>query len=277
MTPFRGLPRELIALCTLLLATAAAAFLIQRALAPGADETAQSIDRISIAWEQDFKEGIKKLIANDALLVQRDELDAALSDLLRRLEQHLEEEHPYEIEIVVVDSPLVNAMAFPGGLIVFYAPLIRLTETPEELAAIMAHEMGHVVHRDPLRKLIRQIGLSATLAIVGGESTAILEDLVGDLLDLKYSRDQEREADDFALQILAASGIDPAHFASIMQKLSSGTTRGSDRVFKYLSTHPHLDERLTKARQASQRFAADAEPFAIDWPQVKRLLPSVFD
>ena len=168
-------------------------------------------------------------------------------------------------------------MAFPGGLIVFYAPLIRLTETPEELAAIMAHEMGHVVHRDPLRKLIRQIGLSATLAIVGGESTAILEDLVRDLLDLKYSRDQEREADDFALQILAASGIDPAHFASIMQKLSSGTTRGGDRVFKYLSTHPHLDERLTKARQASQRFAADAEPFAIDWPQVKRLLPSVFD
>ena len=81
MTPFRGLPRELIALCTLLLATAATAFLIQRALAPGADETAQSTDSISIAWEQDFKEGIKKLIANDALLVQRDELDAALTRL----------------------------------------------------------------------------------------------------------------------------------------------------------------------------------------------------
>ncbi len=277
MRPFTGLPRELIALCTLLLATAATAYLIQRALSPGADETTQSIDSISIAWEREFKEGIKKLIANDALLVQRDELDEALSDLLQRLEQHLEEEHPYEIEIIVVNSSLVNAMAFPGGLIVFYAPLIRLTETPEELAAIMAHEIGHVVHRDPLRKLIRQIGLSATLAILGGESTAILEDLIKNLLDLKYSRDQEREADDFALQTLAASGIDPAHFASIMQKLSAGKTNGNDKVFKYLSTHPHLDERVTKARQASQRFAAHTEPFGLDWPRVKRVLPSIFD
>ncbi len=276
MRPFTGLPRELIALCTLLLATAAAAYLIQRALSPGADETAQSIDSISIAWEREFKEGIKKLIANDALLVQRDELDEALSELLQHLEQHIEE-HPYEIEIVVVNSPLVNAMAFPGGLIVFYAPLIRLTETPEELAAIMAHEIGHVVHRDPLRKLIRQIGLSATLAIFGGESTAILEDLIKNLLDLKYSRDQEREADDFALQTLVASGIDPAHFASIMQKLSTGKTNGNDKVFTYLSTHPHLDERVTKARQASEHFATHAEPLGLDWPRVKRMLPSVFD
>ena len=276
MKPFAGLPRDLIALCTLLLVTAATAYLIQLAFSPGADETTQSIDSISIAWEREFKEGIKKLIANDALLVQRDELDEALSDLLQRLEQHIEE-HPYEIEIVVVNSPLVNAMAFPGGLIVFYAPLIRLTETPEELAAIMAHEIGHVVNRDPLRKLIRQIGLSATLAILGGESTAILEDLIKDLLDLKYSRDQEREADDFALQTLAASGIDPAHFASIMQKLSSGKTNGNDKVFNYLSTHPHLDERVTKARQASERFANHTEPLELDWPRVKRMLPSVFD
>ena len=119
MTPLRGLPRELIALCTLLLATAATAFLIQRALSPRANETSPSIDNISIAWEGHFKYGIKTLIANDVLLVQLDELDEALSRLLFRREQRLEEEHPYEIEIVVVDSPLVNAMDFRGGLIVF--------------------------------------------------------------------------------------------------------------------------------------------------------------
>ena len=132
----------------------------------------------------------------------------------------------------------------------------------------MAHEMGHVVHRDALRKLIRQIGLSAAVAVFGGESTAILEDVVKELLNMKYSREQERKADDFALQTLAACGIDPSHFVSIMQKLGSGTAKGSDKVFPYLSNHPHLDERIIKGWQASQLFTAGAEPFAVDWTRL---------
>ena len=211
-----GLPKELAFLCVLLLFTAFVGYVIQRSLASGSNETTRNIDSISVAWEMKFKEAIKQFIAHDAKIVENDELNEVISDLQQRLQEHVKADNPYEIEIVVVNSCLVNAMAFPGGLIILYVPLIRLTETPEELAAVMAHELGHVIHRDPLHKLIRQLGISATIALLRGESATLMENIIKNLLDLKYTRDQESAADDFALETLAAAGIDPVHFALIM-------------------------------------------------------------
>ena len=220
---------------------------------------------------------IKQFIAADASLVENDELNGVIADLARRLRDHIKADHPYEIEIMVVDSRMVNAMALPGGLIILYVPLIRLTETPEELAAVMAHELGHVIHRDPLRKMIRQMGIAATLALLRGDSSTLLENTIRNLLDLKYTRDQESAADDFALETLVAAGIDPIHFAAIMEKLDPGKGGGKNTLFEYLSTHPHRGERVEKARRASAQFASAGDDSTIDWPRVKKLLPSVFD
>ena len=272
-----GLPRELLFLGVLLLFTTFIGYAIQLYLSSALDENAQDLDSISVAWEVRLKAAIKQFIAADASLVENDELNGVIADLERRLRKHVKADHPYEIEILVVDSRMVNAMALPGGLIILYVPLIRLTETPEELAAVMAHELGHVIHRDPLRKLIRQMGISATLALLRGDSATLLENTIRKLLDLKYTRDQESAADDFALETLVAAGIDPIHFAAIMEKLDPGKDGGKNTLFEYLSTHPHRGERVEKARQASAQFASAGDDATIDWHWVKKLLPSVFD
>ena len=272
-----GLSRELLFLGVLLLFTTFIGYAIQLYLSSELDENTQDIDRISLAWEVRFKTAIKQFIAADASLVENDELNGVLADLERRLREHVKADHPYEIEILVVDSRMVNAMALPGGLIILYVPLIRLTETPEELAAVMAHELGHVIHRDPLRKMIRQMGIAATLALLRGDSSTLLENTIRNLLDLKYTRDQESAADDFALETLVAAGIDPIHFAAIMEKLDPGKGGGKSKLVKYLSTHPHSGERVEKARRASAQFASAGDDSTIDWPRVKKLLPSVFD
>ena len=272
-----GLSRELLFLGVLLLFTTFIGYAIQLYLSSELDENTQDIDRISLAWEMRFKTAIKQFIAADASLVENDELNGVIADLARRLRDHIKADHPYEIEIMVVDSRMVNAMALPGGLIILYVPLIRLTETPEELAAVMAHELGHVIHRDPLRKMIRQMGIAATLALLRGDSSTLLENTIRNLLDLKYTRDQESAADDFALETLVAAGIDPIHFAAIMEKLDPGKDGGKNTLFEYLSTHPHRGERVEKARRASAQFASAGDDSTIDWPRVKKLLPSVFD
>ncbi len=272
-----GLSRELLFLGVLLLFTTFIGYAIQLYLSSELDENTQDIDRISLAWEMRFKTAIKQFIAADASLVENDELNGVIADLARRLRDHIKADHPYEIEIMVVDSRMVNAMALPGGLIILYVPLIRLTETPEELAAVMAHELGHVIHRDPLRKMIRQMGIAATLALLRGDSSTLLENTIRNLLDLKYTRDQESAADDFALETLVAAGIDPIHFAAIMEKLDPGRGGGESKLVKYLSTHPHRGERVEKARRASAQFASAGDDSTIDWPRVKKLLPSVFD
>jgi predicted Zn-dependent protease len=272
-----GLSRELLFLGVLLLFTTFIGYAIQLYLSSELDENTQDIDRISLAWEMRFKTAIKQFIAADASLVENDELNGVIADLARRLRDHIKADHPYEIEILVVDSRMVNAMALPGGLIILYVPLIRLTETPEELAAVMAHELGHVIHRDPLRKMIRQMGIAATLALLRGDSSTLLENTIRNLLDLKYTRDQESAADDFALETLVAAGIDPIHFAAIMEKLDPGRGGGKSKLVKYLSTHPHRGERVEKARRASAQFASAGDDSTIDWLRVKKLLPSVFD
>ena len=272
-----GLSRELLFLGVLLLFTTFIGYAIQLYLSSELDENTQDIDRISLAWEMRFKTAIKQFIAADASLVENDELNGVIADLARRLRDHIKADHPYEIEIMVVDSRMVNAMALPGGLIILYVPLIRLTETPEELAAVMAHELGHVIHRDPLRKMIRQMGIAATLALLRGDSSTLLENTIRNLLDLKYTRDQESAADDFALETLVAAGIDPIHFAAIMEKLDPGRGGWKSKLVKYLSTHPHRGERVEKARRASAQFASAGDDSTIDWPRVKKLLPSVFD
>ena len=141
----------------------------------------------------------------------------------------------------------------------------------------LGHELGHVIHRDPLHKMIRQMGIAATLALLRGDSSTLLENTIRNLLDLKYTRDQESAADDFALETLVAAGIDPIHFAAIMEKLDPGKGGGKNTLFEYLSTHPHRGERVEKARQASAQFASAGDDATIDWHRVKKLLPSVFD
>ncbi|MCH7937497.1 MAG: M48 family metallopeptidase, partial [Proteobacteria bacterium] len=186
---------------------------------------------------------------------------AALEALTRRLASHLDTE--YIFDITVADSPVNNAFAVPGGHIVVMRGLLDTLESPEELAGILAHEMGHVVERHPLAGAIRMTGISVLLdLIVGGDSDVVdaLVRLGGTLIAFSYSREDERTADAIALKILRQAAITPKGLERFFERLTAEAGKavgGGDRMDKaaeravtLFSTHPWNDERLQEVRKA---------------------------
>lgn len=175
--------------------------------------------------------------------------DAAMAKMSDRLTAELD--LPYPLKIRVLKNGLVNAFAAPGGHIVFFSGLIDKADTPEEVAGVLAHEIGHVAARDPLRIALRAAGSAGILSMVlgdfaGGTLVLIMAEQV---MQASYTREAEAEADAFALKLLDDADLPAEAFASFFDKLREeyGDTEG---LAEYLNTHPNLASRAAAARAA---------------------------
>jgi predicted Zn-dependent protease len=272
--------RECLLLLLLALAAAAASYGIAELLRKPLAGVSKGIDSVPASWEVRLKDGLKKYIENDSRVVEDEVVNSAIDSIKTRLLAHVKDT-TYRVEILVVESDEVNAVTFPGGLIIVFTPLIRLTSSPEELASVIAHELGHVAHRDPLRQMAKEFGVSTVLAMVnGGKPTPMVESMVKDFLDVQYTREQESAADDYGLKLLADSRINPMAFADFMEKLAPDTSADGEKspTVEYFSTHPNVCDRIGNAKLAAKQFNAGTQvPFDLDWKALKRRLPSVFD
>jgi len=276
----KTLAQELLLFLLLIAVSIGASYGIVALMHKPLKKASRGIDGVPVSWETGLKDRVKKYIANDSRTVDDETVVAAVDSIRNRLLAN-ETDTTYRVEIMVVESETVNAVTFPGGLIVVFTPLIRLTDSPEELAAVIAHELGHVVHRDPLKQMAKEIGVSTVLSMInGGKAAPMIETLVKDFLDVQYTREQEQAADEYAFRLLAKSRISPRYFAVFMEKLApDSAVAEKDRAkFEYFSTHPDVRARIDGAKIAAKEFDAKSElRFRIDWKDVKRSLPSVFD
>ncbi|WP_342238288.1 M48 family metallopeptidase [Inquilinus sp. OTU3971] len=163
---------------------------------------------------------------------------AAVDALVRRLVAG--RETPYRFRIEVLDSTVPNALAAPGGRILMFRGLIDRMQGPDEFAGVLAHEMGHVLHRHGLQAIIRQQGLSILAMLTGGSDLSRLGQAGSELMALSYSRGFEREADETALQLLAGAGLRRDGLSSLFLRLAKD--RAGDGP-AFLATHPPLAER----------------------------------
>lgn len=151
---------------------------------------------------------------------------------------------PYEFKILNLDEP--NAMALPGGFIYLTRGLLETVTSDDELAFVIAHEVGHVVGRHA-RKAISQDTIVSVLAsiLLSGASEIIrtAADVLYTMQRLGYSRNQEREADNFALKYMQAAGYNPWGAISMLSKFADRKLNGLER---YFSTHPGADERIQR-------------------------------
>jgi TonB family protein len=139
-----------------------------------------------------------------------------------------------------------NAFALPGGIIVVSDELVNLAEPDEEMAAVLAHEIGHWQRRHALQSLLRSSTALLVVSTVTGDLST-LTTFAGTipfvLLQRGYSREFEAEADQYAVDLLRKAGVKPQYFASILDKLEeSRPTEGVD--YSYLSTHPSTGDRI---------------------------------
>ena len=230
----------------------------------------------ALALEAQLKNIIQESVLSQENLVEGPEIHDAMAAMLERLLENAEP-LPFEIEIYIIDSPVVNALTLPGGIIVVYAGLMKRLESADEMASILAHEIGHVANRDVMKKLAGQIGLSLLVTLGGGQVERAARRLVQQIVSVHYSRFVEAQADEFALALMAKAGIDPVHFARALERLRKDQDDGLAKVLKYLDTHPDIDARIEKARlHARSLSATTARAFDLDWQQLKRALPTVF-
>lgn len=159
--------------------------------------------------------------------------DPTLTDFMDRLEERLAgTESRFDYRVSVVDHEAVNAFALPGGRILLFHGLIAFAETPEEVAAVLAHELAHVNERHGLRQLIRTLGISFISATVigAGFEGAELAELIGEVatvgLVLKYSREFEEEADLVGADLLERAGISPVGFLTFFDRLAGAERQG---------------------------------------------------
>jgi Zn-dependent protease with chaperone function len=153
-----------------------------------------------------------------------------------------------------------NAFALPGGAVVMTDALVRLAKNDDQVAAVLAHEIGHVRHRHGLRTALQAAGLAALTAAILGDAvsiTSLAVTLPTALLQTGYSRGFETEADDYAFQRLKALGISPRAFGEMMALLENEEKRRaaaqSGRALDYFSTHPPTAKRIERAEAAAGR------------------------
>lgn len=176
--------------------------------------------------------------------------------------------------VVVIDWGLVNAFATPGENIVMTSGLLQSAQSPDEIAGVLAHEMGHGIELHPESGLVRAMGLAAAAELVFGGGGGTLSNIGILLVQLSYSREAEREADEHALRILRISGISPKGFARFFERMSKSDGLGSGGLGGMLSTHPDTDERLSKALR-SGGYASTPALNSADWAALKSICDSL--
>ena len=168
--------------------------------------------------------------------------EQALEKLVSRL---VPPDSEYVFQVEVVDSGLVNAIAFPGGNILIFRGLLEKSPSSDAVAGVLAHEMQHVFQRHGTENLLNQVALSGLFKLLTVEANAIAETLfagVRTLSLLKYTRELETEADALALQLLYQAGVDPVEMLAMFQVLKNH----SSSLPESISTHPDMSSRMEK-------------------------------
>jgi predicted Zn-dependent protease len=160
---------------------------------------------------------------------------------------------PYPAEITVLDHELVNAFALPGGRVVVFRGLLEAAENPNEVAAVLAHELGHVVNRDPTRDALRLAGSIGVLGLMFGDfagGTVVLV-LANELINASYSQRAEAGADDYAHHLLTEADLPPAALGTFFTRLKDqyGDAEG---IAAHFSTHPQMTARIEAAMAAQE-------------------------
>lgn len=145
------------------------------------------------------------------------------------------------------DAIGANAMTLPNGTIVVTDGLVALAKSDDEILGVLAHEAGHAKYRHALRMMLESSALSALLSWYVGDVNTLAVTAPASLLNAKYSRDFERQADDYAVEVMRLNGISPSVLADILERMSAD--RESKSVPAYLSSHPATSERLARFRR----------------------------
>lgn len=199
------------------------------------------VPRISPDFEKKMSGVFMRSIdVNDIDSKQRRDIQSIADNLQKRC-AHL----PYRFKIHVRKAPSVNALAFPGGHIIVFTGLLNQVASENELAFVLAHEMGHYAHRDHLRGIGRAFVLMAMVTVLFGTDSNISGMLANalNITELSFSRKQETDADGFALEMLNCAYGNVTGATDFFKKLPKEQDPG--KFGHYFASHPENLQRIS--------------------------------
>ncbi len=174
---------------------------------------------------------------------------------------------PFECHLLA-DDQTINAFALPGGQVFITSALFNQLETEGQLAGVLAHEIGHVVARHSSQQIAKaQLTQGLTGAVVvasydpqdpNSRSAAYMAQIVGQLVNMKYGRDDELQSDRLGVEFMSEAGYDPRALLRVMEILAA-STEGA-RPPEFFSTHPNPDNRIARIQEAIQEVFPQGVP-----------------
>lgn len=198
--------------------------------------------------------------------------DNALQEYVERVGEQVVQQSkaksaPYRYEFHLLRDPqTVNAFALPGGQVFITTGLLRRLSSEAQLAAVLGHEVGHVVARHASEHLAKQqlgaalvnaVGIAASNGEDAGRQAAVIAQAVNQVVSLRYGRNDELESDRLGFQFMTEAGYNPKALVELMRVL--GSARSGSQSPEFFSTHPNPDNRV----QRLQTLIAETYPNGI--------------
>ena len=229
--------------------------------------------RIGLTVEEEIALGLQaapQMAEQFGGLLPDEQVQAQIDAIGQRLVQESEASSTdYQFEFhVLADDQTVNAFALPGGQIFITAALLNQLETEGEVAGVLGHEIGHVVGRHSAEQLakaqlIEGVEGAAGVALYDPENPSSISgvqmaQLVGQMVNMSYSREDELQSDTLGVRFMADSGYDPRALIRVMEVLEAASGGASQPEF--MSTHPNPGNRTQQIEEAIEKVFPDGVP-----------------
>jgi beta-barrel assembly-enhancing protease len=209
-------------------------------------------NKIPVEWETKFGDQMFQQFESEGKILTNSVWDGAVSNITARL-LPIVQKSGYEFKFHIMSDTNVNAFAIPGGHVVILTGLLETAETAEEIAGVLAHELAHVTRRHSLRNIIKSAGLVITLQALIGDASGLFglaTEASRYLLQQKFSRDFEREADETGWSYLVAANIDPRgmtrFFEKMREMIANSGMASMEGSLSLVNTHPTSQERIDR-------------------------------
>jgi len=242
--------------------------------------------KVPVAWEEKLGDTILGSMSPEESRRNAPQTQQALEEIVARL-LATDPQQPYKIKIHLQSDSLVNAFALPGGHIIVFQGLLDQTDSAEEMAGILAHELQHVLRRHTTQAIIRSVSIYLIFSTLTGDVTGAMQtvlDTASNLGHLSMNRSMETEADRDGMLMILKAGINPAGMIQAFQKLDDNLnsdknqsspddlkTESSSNILKYISTHPLGAERVKNlqdiARNSAEKNYSPLLP-DLDWKKM---------
>lgn len=209
-------------------------------------------NKIPVEWESKFGDQVFSGFQSEGKMLTNSVWDGPVSNITSRL-LPVVKESGYEFKFHIMDDTNVNAFAIPGGHVVILTGLLESADSAEEVAGVLAHEIAHVTRRHSLRNIVKSAGLIVVLQALVGDASGLFglaTEASRFLLQQKFSRDFEREADDTGWAYLLEANIDPRGMTRFFEKLrdmmKDSNAAAMEGTLALANTHPTSQERIDR-------------------------------